>query len=414
MTRRVVVTGRGIISPIGQSVEEFYASLRAGRTGIRRITRFDPSAYASQIAAEVQDFDISRYVDDAKLVRRTDRFANYALAATKMGLDESGLEITGNDADRVGVVWGSGIGGMETWEEQHRRLLERGPAKVSPFFVPMMILNMGPGLISILTGAKGPNYAVVTACASSTHALGEAAEVIRRGDADVMIAGGSEAAVVPSALAGFCSARALSRRNDDPEHACRPFDRDRDGFVIGEGGTALILENLEHARARGAPIYGEILSCGESADAYHVTNIEPGGDGPLRAMKHALDKAGLQPADVDYISAHGPGTWDGDEQENAAVKKLFGDHAYELAISSTKAMTGHQLGAVGATEALVCLLAFEHQFVPPTLNLDNPQEGCDLNYVPHVAQDRRVETALSNSFGFGGHNAVLVLRRYTE
>ena len=411
MSRRVVVTGQGIVSPIGSGVPEVLEAVREGRSGVGRIQAFDPAPFTSQIAAEVPDFAPAERIDP-KLVRRADRFVQFALVAADMALEDSGLEITDKNAPRVGVVWGSGIGGMITWEEQYDILREKGPGRISPFFVPMMIANMGAGMVSIATGAKGPNTTTVTACASSAHALGDAFEIIRRNDADAMITGGSEASVSRTALGGFCAARALSRRNDDPTRACRPFDRDRDGFVMGEGGAGLILEELEFARARGARIVAEVIGYGMSGDAYHITAPAPDGQGPINAMRAALKEAELGPEDVDAISAHGPGTPGGDEVEAAAIQTVFANHRERPLVTSTKPMHGHQLGAVGATEALICCLMLEHKFVPGTLNHEEPSDGIELNIVAQEAVEADVNVTMSNSFGFGGHNAVLLFRSW--
>ncbi|MBE3595845.1 MAG: beta-ketoacyl-ACP synthase II [Hydrogenibacillus sp.] len=411
MRRRVVITGLGVITPIGNDVETFWSNLIAGKSGVGRITAFDASEYPTQIAAEVKDFDPGAYMDN-KEARRVDRFIQFAVAATKMALEQAKLTITSENAERVGVLIGSGIGGLATLEDNAKVLLERGPRRVSPFLVPMMIANMGSGYVSIVFGAKGPNATVVTACATGTQAIGEASEMIRRGSADVMIAGGSEATIRPLALAGFSSMKALSTRNDAPEAASRPFDKDRDGFVMGEGAGIVILESLEHAQARGAKIIAEVAGYGLSADAYHLTAPEPDGRGAAQAMALALRDAGVAPEEVDYINAHGTSTDYNDVTETKAIKAVFGEHAKRLMVSSNKSMIGHLLGAAGGVEAAATALTIERGVVPPTINLETPDPECDLDYVPHTAREYPVRVALSNSFGFGGHNAVLLLRRY--
>ena len=411
--RRVVITGVWAITPVGTGTENYWRALLDGKSGVGAITHFDASEYTTRIAAEVKDFDPEQYIE-RKEAKRMDRFVQFAVAVSKLAVEDSGLEIKANNADRVGVLIGSGIGGTGTWEEQHRILLERGPGRVSPFFVPMLISDMGSGMVSILLGAKGPNLTVVTACATSTHAIGEAFEIVKRGDADVMIAGGSEAAVTPLAVAGFCSMRALSTRNDEPERASRPFDLNRDGFVVGEGAGTVIVEALDHALSRGAPIYGEIIGYGASGDAYHITAPAPEGEGAARSMAAAISDAGIRPGDVDYINAHGTSTDANDKLETTAIKTVFGDHAYKVAISSTKSMIGHLLGAAGAVEAIVCLCAIRDGIVPPTINYETPDPECDLDYVPNTARKMDVRVAMSNSFGFGGHNATLVFARYEE
>ncbi|KWX07484.1 3-oxoacyl-ACP synthase [Hydrogenibacillus schlegelii] len=411
MRRRVVITGLGVVTPIGNDVETFWNNLVAGRSGVGPITAFDASDFPTRIAAEVKGFDPEAYMDK-KEARRVDRFIQFAGAATRMALEGAGLKITPDIAERVGVIIGSGIGGLATLEENTRALLERGPRRVSPFLVPMMIANMGSGYVSILFGAKGPNTTVVTACASGTHAIGEATEMIRRGIADVMIAGGSEAAIRPLGLAGFTSMKALSTRNDAPEAASRPFDRGRDGFVMGEGAGVVVLEALEFAERRGARIIAEVAGYGLSADAYHLTAPAPEGEGAARAMRLALQDAGLRPEDVDYINAHGTSTEYNDLAETQAIKAVFGEHAYRLKVSSNKSMIGHLLGAAGGVEAVATALTIARGIIPPTINLTDPDPELDLDYVPNVAVRADVRVALSNSFGFGGHNAVLVLKRY--
>ncbi len=410
MERRVLVTGMGAITPLGIGVEAAWEGMRSGRSGISKITLFDASGFSSQIAGEVSDFDPTLWMEQRE-VRHTDRFVQFAIAAGAMAVQDAGLEFDSIDCTRTGVLIGSGIGGTWTWEQQHRILLEKGPHRISPFFIPMLITDMASGRVAMRYGATGPNTAVATACATSAHALGDAAEIIRRGDADVMIAGGAEAAVSPLSLGGFCAMRALSRRNDEPERASRPFDRDRDGFVMAEGAAILVLEDSEHARKRGARIHGELIGYGMSADAYHMTQPQPDGDGMTLAMEAALRDAGLSPDQVDYVNAHGTATTVGDPAETRALKRVFGDHARVVPISSTKSVTGHLLGAGGAIEAIACLCTLRDGVAPPTINLENPDPECDLDYVPNEAREISAQAAMTNSFGFGGHNAVLVLRR---
>ncbi|RKD27815.1 3-oxoacyl-[acyl-carrier-protein] synthase II [Caminicella sporogenes DSM 14501] len=411
--KRVVVTGIGVISPIGNGKENYWESLKNGVNGVDKITRFDASELSAQIAAEVKDFDPHDYIDK-KEAKRMDRFTQFAIAASKMAVEDSKIDLDKINRDRFGVVLGSGVGGIETLEKEHQKLLKKGPRRVSPFFVPMMISNIGAGYISMHFGAKGPNATIVTACASSTHAIGDAFKIIQRGDADIMIAGGAEAAITPLAMAGFCSMKALSTRNDDPKTASRPFDRERDGFVMGEGSGIIIMEELEHALNRGARIYGEVVGFGMSADAYHITAPAPEGEGAARAMRLALEDAEINPEDIDYINAHGTSTPYNDKFETMAIKSVFEKHAYELSVSSTKSMTGHLLGAAGSIEAIACLLAIENSFIPPTINLTNPDPELDLDYVPNKGIERTVNYALSNSLGFGGHNATLIFKKYTK
>jgi len=412
MNKRVVITGVGVISPIGIGKEAFWNALMEGRCGVDHISSFDASRFDTRIAAEVRDFDPADYMD-RKEVRRNDRFVHFAVAASRMALEDAGFKITPANAEEVGVIIGSGIGGMRTLEEQHRIFLEKGPDRVSPFFVTMMIVNMAAGQVSIQLGAKGPNSAVVTACATGGHAIGDAFRIIQRGEAVAMLAGGAEAAITPLSLAAFCSMKAMSRRNDDPKRAVRPFDRERDGFVMGEGAGIVLLEELEHALRRDARIYAECIGYGTSADAYHITQPDPEGDGAARAMARALKDARIDPSEVDYINAHGTSTPYNDRLETLAIKRVFGDHAYRLAVSSTKSMTGHLLGAAGGVELIACLLSIERQWIPPTINYEFPDPECDLDYVPNAPRQARVETAMSNAFGFGGHNAVLVVRRFS-
>jgi len=408
MPRRVVVTGLGLISPLGIGTEATWQGLVSGRSGAGEITRFDTSDFTVKIAAEVKGFDGSGWLEPKDL-KKFDLFVHYAVAATDMALRQSGLEISERNAGRVGVVIGSGIGGFPMIEKNNQALLEKGPRRVSPFFIPGAIINMCSGLVSIRTGAKGPNMATCTACSTSAHAIGDAALYIKHGYADAIIAGGSEAVVSPMPLAGFSSMRALSTRNDEPERASRPWDRDRDGFVIGEGAGIVILEELEHARRRGAPILAEVLGFGMSSDAFHISAPCEDGDGAIRVMRQALEDAHIRPDQVDYINAHGTSTPLGDRVETIAIKGVFGDHARDVMVSSTKSMTGHLLGAAGGFEFGVSVLAINHGVVPPTINLDNPEPEDDLDHVPHTAREAPVRVALSNSFGFGGTNACLVV-----
>ncbi len=412
-TEPVVITGIGLITALGTGVEKSWEAIKAGKSGIRRITRFDPTPFPSQIAGEVDDFDPETFIDPRES-RKMDRYTQFAAAATFMALQDAGLSINANNAERVGVCIGSGIGGAWTWEENHTNLLQKGPRGVSPRFIPMMISDIAAGHVAILTGAKGPNFATVTACATSGHAIGMAAMTIKMGLADVMIAGGSEAAISPLSLAGFCSMRALSTRNDEPEKASRPFDANRDGFVMAEGAGIVILERLSHAIKRGAKIYAELAGFGMSGDAYHLTAMCEDGDGPARSMLMALETAGLTPAEVDYINAHATSTPQGDPAEVRGIKRAFGDYAYKVPVSSTKSMHGHTLGAAGAIELIVCLLAIRDQILPPTINLEQPDPECDLDFVPNNARPARVEVAMSNSFGFGGHNATLIVRKWEK
>ncbi len=413
--RRVVVTGMGVITPVGLMVDEFWRNLLNGVSGIRRIEHFDVTDFPTKIAGSVYEFRPEADTNlDRKEVRHMDRFVQFAVAAAQRALAQAGLRIDEQVAERVGVYIGSGIGGLYTLEEQHRILLERGPKRVSPFFIPMMIGNMASGQVSILVGAKGPNSAPVSACATSANAIGDAAKMIVRGAADAMICGGAEATLTPLAFAGFCSAKALSERNDEPERASRPFDADRDGFVMGEGAGILVLEELEFARRRGATILGELVGYGMSADAYHVVQPEPEGDGAARAMRAALDDAGVSGDQIGYINAHGTSTPIGDVMETMAIKRVFGDHAYRLSVSSTKSMTGHLLGAAGGVEAIATILALQDGIMPPTINLETSDAKCDLDYVPNASKKRDLAYAMSNSFGFGGHNASLVFKKYAE
>jgi 3-oxoacyl-[acyl-carrier-protein] synthase II len=407
--RRVVVTGIGLVSSLGIGTSVNWTALVAGRSGIDRVTKFDITGFASQIAAEVRGFDPLHFIDK-KDVKKMDVFIQYAVAASQFAVDDAQLVVTPETAPRTGVFIASGIGGFTTIEREHRALLEGGPRKISPFFIPSAIINLASGQVSIRFGAKGPNSATCTACSASAHAIGDAFEIIRRGDADTMIAGGSEAAITPMGLGGFAALRALSTRNDDPQRACRPFDKDRDGFIIGEGAGILILEELEQARRRGARIYAELVGYGMSADAFHITAPSEDGEGAVRVMSLAIQKAGIRPDQVDYINAHGTSTPHNDRLETLAIKRCFGDHARRVAISSTKSMTGHLLGAAGGLEAGIVALAVHHQEVPPTVNLDRPDPECDLDYVPHTRRALPIRYALSNSFGFGGTNAALIFK----
>ncbi len=411
MKRRVVVTGLGLVTPLGIGVEETWSALIAGKSGITSITKFDASDMATQIAGEVKDFKPEDYIS-RKDIRRMDIFTAYALAATHMAVEDASLNINGNNAGRVGVVIGCGLGGLSTIERFHRILLEQGPKKISPFFIPMLIANMAPGQISIVFGAKGPNVAIETACAAGTHAVGDAFKHIQRGAADVMIAGGVESTITPLAISGFNAMRALSTRNQDPEKASRPFDQDRDGFVLSEGSGIVILEALDYALERGARIHGELIGYGLTGDAFHISAPAPEGEGMARCMQMALDDAGVVPEEVDHINAHGTSTDLNDKFETQAVKTVFGEHGYKLAVTSTKSMTGHLLGGAGGVESVITVLTIKRGIIPPTINYESPDPECDLDYVPNVARKAEITTALSNSFGFGGTNAALLFRRY--
>jgi len=411
--QRVVVTGLGVVAPVGNTLEAYWEALLAGKNGITKITHFDSSQHGSQIAGEVKGFDPHQYLE-RKQAKRMDRFAQFALAASLQALNDAQLEINDLNADRVGVMIGTGVGGIKVLEDQQEVYLNRGPSRCSPFMVPMMIANMAAGLTAIQVGAKGPNSCPVTACAAGSNAIGDAFRVIQRGDAEAMICGGAEAAITPLTVAGFASAKALSTRNDDPEHACRPFDRDRNGFIIGEGSGILILESLAHAIERGAKIYGEIVGYGMTCDAYHMTSPTPEGTGAASAIALALKDGNLSPEEVSYINAHGTSTAANDVTETKAIKKALGKSAYQVAISSTKSMTGHLLGGSGGIEAVATVMAIAQDQVPPTINLENPDPECDLDYVPQVARQSTVNCALSNSFGFGGHNITLAFKKYSS
>jgi 3-oxoacyl-[acyl-carrier-protein] synthase II len=411
LDQRVVVTGMGVVSSIGSDLNTFWSSLLAGKSGVSYIEAFDTTDYPTKIAAEVKNFNPEDFGIDKKESRRMDRFVQFALAASLNAIKDADLKIGDNvDPERVGVSVGSGIGGLGTWEDQHTILMEKGPRRVSPFFIPMMIANMASGQISIVTGAKGPNTTTVTACATGTHSIGDSFKMIQRGDADVMICGGAEATIRPIAMAGFSNMRAMSTRNDEPEKASRPFDIDRDGFVMGEGAGVLVLESLEHAQKRGAKIYAEVIGYGMSGDAHHMT--EPDPDGAARCMKRAIKDARVEPEAIEYINAHGTSTPVGDKSETTAIKMTFGDHAYKLAVSSTKSMTGHMLGAAGGVEAVILAFSLQNGILPPTINLDHPDPECDLDYVPNEPRKADIKVALSNSFGFGGHNATIIMRKY--
>ncbi len=410
--RRVVITGVGMITPLGVSTDESWDGLIAGRPGIKKITQFDASAFPTQIAGEVVGFNPEDHIEP-KEIKKMDRFIHFALAAASMAMKDSGLKITAENAERAGVIVGSGMGGLHAIEHYHSVYLEKGPRRISPFFIPMLIVNLAAGQISIRFGAKGPNSAPATACATGSHSIGDAFKIIQRGDADAMIAGGTEAVITPLGIGGFNSMKALSTRNHEPDKASRPFDIDRDGFIMGEGAGILILESLESATDRGARIYAELAGYGMTADAYHITSPSPGGEGAARCMELALKDAGVLASDIEYINAHGTSTKYGDELETIAIKTVFREHAYKLCISSTKSMTGHLLGAAGGVEAVITILCMHHDNVPPTINLDNPDPECDLDYIPHKARKMSVNYALTNSFGFGGTNACLVFKKFT-
>ena len=408
-SRRVVITGLGTVASIGHDVDAFWNALLAGRTGIDRLKLFDPSEFASQIGAEVRDWDPALHMDP-KEARRNDRYTHFGYVAALQAVKDASLDMAREDGDRVGVIIGSGIGGMFTYESQLRVLAERGPRKVSPFTIPSLIGNMCAGLVAIDLGARGPNFGIVSACATGTHAIGEASHAIRRGDADVMVTGGSEAAITPFSYASFCSMKAMSTRNDEPQRACRPFDKNRDGFIMGEGAGVLVLELLEHAQARGARIYCELAGYAATCDAHHITSPDPEGKGLSLAMRRALASAGTIPEQVDYINAHGTSTPYNDRFETLAIKKVFGDHARRVAISSTKSMTGHLLGAAGGIESVIAVKSIQSGMIPPTINLEEPDPDCDLDYVPNTARAANVRTVLSNNLGFGGQNAAIVFR----
>ncbi len=413
MTRRVVVTGIGLVTPVGNDTPSTWQALLEGRSGVGPITYFDASKHEARIAAEVKGFDPLKYMD-RKVARRNDQFVQFALVAAKQALADSGFTITEENADEVGVIIGSGIGGLHACQREFKTLFDKGPDRVSPFFITQFISDMAAGIVSIELNARGPNFATVSACATGANAIGEAAEMIRRGDAIAMLAGGTESGVTAIGIASFASMHALSRRNDDPSHASRPFDAERDGFVLGEGAGVLLLEDEEHARARGARVYAELASYASTADAFHVTEPAPEGTGLARAIKRTLEKGGIRPEEVDYINAHGTATVYNDKNETAAIKTALGVHAYKTPISSTKSMIGHTLGAAGGIEAGIVALAINTGMLPPTINLEHPDPECDLDYIPNTAREAKINVALSNSMGFGGHNVVLALRRYAE
>ena len=410
--RRVVITGLGVVSPLGHDVETFWSQLVTAQCGVDKITSFDASLFDTQIAGEVRNFNPVPAFPSPKDVRRTDRFAQFGVYAASQALRDSGLDLERVNRDEVGVFIGSGIGGLQTVTEQHTILLQRGPGRLSPFMIPMLISNMASGLVSMFHNLRGPNFATCSACATATHALGEAWRTIKMGDAKVMLAGGAEATIVPIGIGGFCAMKAMSTRNDDPKRASRPFDKERDGFVMGEGSGVLVLEELEHALARGARIYAEFAGYGNTADAHHLTSPSPGGEGAARCMRVALRSAGLNPEDVSYINAHGTSTPQGDIAETEAIKTVFGPYARQLAVSSTKGATGHMLGAAGAVEMIACTKAIATGVVPPTINYQVPDPACDLDYVPNTAREMNVKAAVNNSFGFGGHNSTVVAKKF--
>ncbi len=411
MNKRVVVTGVGMVTPLGTGTEKSWRGLIEGHSGVRRLTHFDPAGFSCQIAGEVLDFEVDQFIE-AKEQKKMDRFIQLGLAAAVMAMEDSGLKITKNNAERVGVLVGAGLGGLPAIERYHKIFLEKGPKRISPFFIPMLIINLAAGQISIRYGMKGPNSSVATACASGTHSIGDAFRIIRRAEADAMITGGTESVITPLGIGGFEAMKALSTRNDEPEKASRPFDKDRDGFVMGEGSGILILEELGHALKRGARIYAEIIGYGMTGDAYHITSPSIDGDGAARCMKAALYDCGVKPEEMSYINAHGTSTKYNDKLETAAIKTVFGKHAYKLVVSSTKSMIGHLLGASGGVEGVICVLSIFNKIVPPTINLTNPDPECDLDYVPNKARPLDVNISMSNSFGFGGTNASIVFRKY--
>lgn len=413
MDNRVVVTGIGVISPLGLDAKSLWQALVSGKSGVDHITSFDPESLMTKIAAEVKDFDPSQYIDRKEL-RRMDRFTQFAVAAALQAVEQAQLKIDATNANDTGVIIGAGYGGLSILLSQYEVLKEKGPDRISPFLVPMMIADTAAGMVSIMLGAKGPNFCVTSACASGSDAIGDSFEIIKRGDAQAMLAGGTEAQIIPIVVAAFNAARAISTRNDEPQKASRPFDAERDGFIMGEGCVILVLENLSFATKRGAPILAEVVSYGATADAFHVTQPSEEGEGGARAMAMALRKAGLEPGEIDYINAHGTSTQLNDKNETMAIKTVFGENAYRIPISATKSMTGHLLGAAGAIEAAICVLTIQHGVIPPTINLTCPDPDCDLDYVPHEARQAKVDTALSNAFGFGGHNSTLIIRRYNE
>lgn len=411
MSRRVVVTGVGLLCSVGSGTEECWQAIREGKNGIGRITAFDATAFNCQIAGEVKSFDPGNWIEK-KEIKKMGRFIQFGIAASEFAVSASGLKVTEENEERVGVYIGSGIGGFEVIEREHKNLLEKGPGRISPFFIPATIINLASGHVSMRTGAKGPNSATATACTTSAHAIGDSYRIIERGDADAMICGGTEACITPMGIGGFAAMRALSQRNSEPERASRPWDKDRDGFVVGEGAGIVVLEELETAKRRGAPIMAEVVGYGMSADAFHITTPAANGDGAYRVMRNALRDAGLEPHQIDYVNAHGTSTEIGDKMETIAIKRTFGDHAYKVAVSSTKSMTGHLLGGAGGLEAGITVLAIRDQIAPPTINHDNPDPDCDLDFVPNYARPMVINHALTNSFGFGGTNGSLIFKRY--
>jgi 3-oxoacyl-[acyl-carrier-protein] synthase II len=410
--RRVVITGLGVVAPLGNSVDVFWDNLIAGKCGVEKITAFDPTPFDTQIAAQVKDFDPSPAFPSPKEARRTDRYSQFGIFAAWQALKDSGLDLTKTDPNHVGAFIGSGIGGLQTTSEQLKVLFDRGPGRLSPFMIPMLISNMASGLVSMYFNLRGPNFATCSACATANHAIGEAWRTIKMGDANVMFAGGAEATIVPIGIGGFCAMRAMSTRNDAPQKASRPFDKERDGFVMGEGSGVVVLEELEHAKARGAKIYAELAGYGNTADAHHLTAPSPGGEGASRCMKQALRNGGLNITDITYVNAHGTSTPQGDIAETQAIKTVFGDYARKLMVSSTKGATGHMLGAAGAVETIVCVKAIETDIIPPTINYEVPDPECDLDYVPNTARKTKVNAIVNNSFGFGGHNATITAKKF--
>jgi 3-oxoacyl-[acyl-carrier-protein] synthase II len=412
--RRVVITGLGVVSPVGNDLKTFWSNLTSGNSGVGLIQQFDTTEYDCKIAGEVRDFDATKFYKNAKDIRRSDRYTQYAMAASKLALEDGNLDPTTYERpDRFGCIIGSGIGGLKSLADQHTILMNKGPSRISPFMIPMMISNIASGFVSMEYGLQGPNFATVSACATACHAIGEASRMIKFDEADVFLCGGAEATVIPLGIGGFGAMKALSTRNDEPTKASRPFDRDRDGFVMGEGAGILLIEELQHALKRGAPIYCEVAGYGLSADAFHMTSPLPEGEGASRCMRMAMDKGRINPDEVDYINAHGTSTGVGDICETKAIKATFGAHAHNgMVVSSTKSMTGHLLGAAGSVETAVCALAIRDGIIPPTINLDNPDPECDLDYVPHTAREKKVRIAVNNSFGFGGHNATIIVREY--
>ncbi len=410
--RRVVITGLGVVSPLATDIDTFWTRLLAGECGVDKIAAFDATQFTTQIAAEVRGFDPTPAFPSPKEIRRTDRYSQFGVHAAWQAIKDSGIDLSRTNCDEIGAFIGSGIGGLTTTTEQHATLLQRGPGRLSPFMIPMLISNMASGLVSMYFGLRGPNFATCSACATASHAIGEAWRTIKMGDAQVMLAGGAEATIVPIGIGGFCAMRAMSTRNDDPKHASRPFDKERDGFVMGEGAGVIMLEDLEHAKARGARIYAELVGYGNTADAHHLTAPSPGGEGAARCMRMALRNGGLNPEDISYINAHGTATPPGDIAETMAIKTVFGDHARKLVVNSTKGATGHMLGAAGAVEMIVCTKALQTDTAPPTINLEYPDPECDLDYIPNTARSIKINAVINNSFGFGGHNASIAARKF--